>query len=711
MINFETQLNSEQYLGVKNTEGPVLVLAGAGSGKTRLLTHKLAYLIQELGIAPSTIMAVTFTNKAANEMKERVESLLSMDITGLWIGTFHSIAGRILRREAKKIGLDSSYTIYDANDSSRLIKNILDDYQYKTEMKPKNILGIISNLKVEMISPEEYAKDANGPKEQFIAEVYQSYQDLLFGNNAVDFDDMILHVVRLFKNDQELLEKWSKEFRYLLVDEFQDTNLLQYEFVRLLSSHYRNLTVVGDDDQSIYSWRGARIDNILNFNEDFAGTTTVKLEQNYRSTQNILSAAGAVVEQNPERHPKKLWTERGMGNLIEIREFGNDDLEADAITSKIKKLLDEGVKPSEIAILYRVNSVSRLFENKLHACNISYEVIGGQKFYERAEIKDILAYLRLIVNKNDDLSFERIINQPKRGIGAKSQENLKKCAKMQDMNLLELVMSENFDCPVSSKAKKGISAFAELMFQLIDYSENMNVAELMEATIEMSGYAQMLIDKDTDEGKDRLQNLGELQSSAQQFIDNKPEDSSLKAFLEETALISEVDKIDDDVDKVNLMTIHSAKGLEFEHVFIVALEDGIFPIIRDSSDSDMCEERRLLYVAITRGKDHVHISHSASRQRFGKTEPQIPSRFVNEIPDKYADHDIKLAPKSRKKSSRKKKAASQYRARMRVRHPFFGIGIIIKVRGKGESTVLTINFKDHGVKKLVAAFAKLEIIK
>jgi len=709
MIDYKNKLNPEQYKGVTTTEGPVLVLAGAGSGKTRLLTHKISYLIEHIGIDPSSIMAVTFTNKAANEMKERVRNLINMDISSLWIGTFHSLSGRILRREAESVGLNSSFSIYDADDSIRLVKSILDDLGYdKKEFPPKSIIEPISRLKEELIMPDEFKGMINSDRDKLIYNVYSEYQKELKKNNAVDFDDMIVHVVNLFAGNLEKRKKWSNRFNYILVDEFQDTNQSQFDLISYLSETHKNLTVVGDDDQSIYSWRGALIRNIIDFPKFFKGSTIIRLEQNYRSTQHILSCASKLVANNLDRHEKTLWTNQGDGKQVCLHEFHTDYDEVNGVLREIKKLIDNGADSNEIAILYRANSISRIFEDKLRSLKIPYEIIGGQKFYERAEIKDLLAYLRILVNTNDNLSFARVCNMPRRGIGTKSFETLKIAATDKNLSLYQTAKEHLDDIALSNKANIGFKEFINVIDSIREKIDSLTLPEILEALLEQSGYAQMYAEDDSEESQGRLENLGEFMNIAVEFAKNN-NNPTLVNFLEESALTSDIDSWNPEDKTISLMTIHSAKGLEFEHIFIVAAEDGIFPVIMEGDETNLEEERRLMYVAITRGKKNVHISYTSERSRFGKINEQIPSRFIKELPDEH----INKGEKDKKPATPKYDASPQripplFDMKTRVKHPFFGTGIVIKVRGNGDSAIITVNFKDHGVKKLVAGFSKLE---
>ncbi len=705
MIDYAKCLNKEQYEATNSTDGPVLVLAGAGSGKTRVLTHKIAFLIGERRVRPDNILAVTFTNKAATEMKERVANLLNISVKGLWIGTFHSICGRILRVEGDKLGFDSMFSIYDRDDSERVVKNAMDELGMKGgSLKPKDALDAISGLKNEMIYPEDYRNITQSDRDVAIYNIYSRYQEALYGNNAVDFDDMLMHTVKLLSDSEEVRGRWANRFSHILVDEFQDTNHAQYRFIKLIAGDCPNITAVGDDDQSIYSWRGARVSNILDFPEDFPKARIVKLEQNYRSTQHILSAACAVVAHNSHRHEKKLWTDKGKGNLLCIKEFSSDRDEADYVVNEIEKGIKSGKSPAEFAILYRINYISRLYEERLGRLNIPHEVVGGIRFYNRAEVKDILAYLRLIANPRDDEAFVRAANTPKRCIGNTSLLHLREYAIENNIGLFEAIEGGHTNANISKRARTGLRLFRELIDSFVERIDNLNVVEMMEAVLEASGYANMLVDENTPESLAKMENLQELVNSAREYVDSQPEDSSLVGYLEQAALISDVDSYEGE-DKVSLMTVHSAKGLEFDEVFIVAMEDGIFPVIR--GDEDIEEERRLAYVAITRGKTKVTITHARQRARFGEIRQEIESRFIGEIPREHVD--VPDIPKMHIPEP-KKDSGAKYTTKMRVNHPFFGRGLIIKVRGSGENAILTINFKDHGVKRLVAGFAKLEIL-
>ncbi|MGC9314267.1 MAG: ATP-dependent helicase [bacterium] len=717
---FAPELNEKQLEGVLAIEGPVLVLAGAGSGKTRLLTYKIAHIIMEAGIDPGSILGVTFTNKAAGEMKERVKKLCGDSLKGIWLGTFHSICGRILRRDGHLVGLKENYSIYDADDQKRLMRDIMSDAGLDTKSQsPKSILGWISNKKNGLYDAETYLSGAIAQKEKTYAGLWVAYQNALRSNNAVDFDDMINLTVKLLREHLDVRDFYRNKFQYLLVDEFQDTNRAQYEFVKLLTGPNTNITVVGDDDQSIYGWRGADVRNILEFPGDHKETTVIRLERNYRSTANILKAASCVVAHNKSRHEKSLWTEDLPGDSISLWAVPDEYAEAKVIAESIKGELDNDIPGCEIAILYRVNAHSRLLEDALRKANIPHVIVGGIRFYERAEIKDILAYLKLIHNPDDDLSFKRIINMPRRGVGVKSMAGLQEIANANHMSLYSATMNADLS-DFYSKSKEGFAQFANLMEHLFMFAKEKDVGELIGEVARKSGYIEMLKEDGGVEARARLDNISELINSGIEFANTHPEDPSLTAYLAETALISDIDQYEEDEESVSLMTVHSAKGLEFDVVYICGLEDGLFPIARAmESQEELEEERRLFYVAVTRARKKVHLLYAGMRHRFGEEMTGIQSRFIDEVPknlmtteqeirrERHREEAPRLTP-SRGKRAEKAGAISPGTV---VEHPFFGRGEVRAMKGWGDNAVLTIAFPKYGIKKVLMKYADLSIVR
>lgn len=715
---FSEDLNDKQLEGVLATEGPVLVLAGAGSGKTRLLTYKIAYLVLEVGIDPRGILGVTFTNKAAGEMRERCERICGSSLGGIWLGTFHSMCGRILRFEAEKIGLGPNYSIYDGLDQRRLMKDIIADAGLDPKKHDaRSILRAISSYKNRLVSADDFSMTATLPKEKTLAKLWVSYQDALKSNNAVDFDDMIMLTVQLLEENESVRKKYALKFNYVLVDEFQDTNRAQYELVRHLSSEHGNITVVGDDDQSIYGWRGAEVRNILEFPEDYPGTSIIRLEQNYRSTGTILEAASSVVSQNSERHEKTLWTKGERGDKIEIWRLPDEYSEAKVIAESIKEDIDSGISGSEIAILYRVNAHSRLLEEALTRRNIPHVIIGGIRFFDRAEIKDIIAYFRLINNPSDDISLKRVVNMPRRGIGMRSMGCLIEQAHKRDSSLYGTLLTGDLaDYP--SISRKGFGKFIELIERLRMAAKESDVGEMVAQVIRESGYLAMLEDDGSIEARARLDNLSELMNSGIEFANTHPEDPSINAYLSEASLLTNIDEYRPDDGSVSLMTVHSAKGLEFDVVYICGLEEGLFPIGRSmESNSELEEERRLFYVAVTRARKNVKLLWAMVRRRFGEEFTGVQSRFVDEIPKSLIDDSSKRTPIAEKEifesmKGRKSKAKEgSIQPGTIVEHPFFGRGQVRAIKGWGDNSILTVAFPKYGTKQLLLRYADLSIVR
>ena len=643
-------LNEQQKQAVMTTEGPLLILAGAGSGKTRVLTHRTAYLIDELGVNPYNIMAITFTNKAAGEMRERIDKMVGYGSESIWVSTFHSTCVRILRRYIDRLGYSTNFTIYDADDQKTLMKDICKRLNIDTKIhKERMFLSVISSAKDELIDPIEFETRAAGDYAKRIqAQVYREYQQVLRQNNALDFDDLIMKTVELFKLDGEVLNAYQERLRYIMVDEYQDTNTAQFELIRLLANKYKNLCVVGDDDQSIYKFRGANIYNILNFEKHFPDATVIKLEQNYRSTQNILDAANGVIANNVGRKEKSLWTDNGTGDKIQFEQLDTANEEADYVTRDIMRRVRKGeYQYKDCAVLYRTNAQSRLFEERFIASNIPYKIVGGVNFYSRKEVKDMLSYLKTIANGQDDLAVRRIINVPKRGIGATSITKVANYAAEHEMNFYS-ALCEAAEIPGLGKAAAKIEPFVLFVQSMKAKSQLKPVSELLQEIIETTGYVRELEAEGTDEAEARIENIDELISKAVDY-EEAQEHPTLDGFLEEVALVADIDSLDADSDYVVLMTLHSAKGLEFPNVYLAGMEDGLFPsymsIVSDNAEAEIEEERRLAYVGITRAMKNLTITSARVRMVRGQTQYGKVSRFVKEIPPQLLAGEI-YEPKS-----------------------------------------------------------------
>ncbi|MDP4171251.1 MAG: DNA helicase PcrA, partial [Bacillota bacterium] len=633
-------LNPEQQNAVKATDGPLLIMAGAGSGKTRVLTHRIGYLMVEKGIAPYNILAITFTNKAAREMRDRISKMMGGVAEQIWISTFHSMCVRILRRDIDRIGFNRNFTILDTTDQLSVIKGILKDKNIDPkQLDPRAVLGSISSAKNELIEPEDFAKTAGDYYQKRVSEVYEEFQRRLRKNQALDFDDLIMKTIQLFTRVPEVLEYYQRKFQYIHVDEYQDTNRAQYLLVKLLASRFKNLCVVGDSDQSIYRWRGADIANILSFEKDYPNAQAIFLEQNYRSTKRILLAANEVISKNMNRKPKNLWTENDEGNKIIYYRADSEQGEAQFVAGKIKEMVRDGKKQSDIAILYRTNAQSRVMEEVLLKSNIDYTIVGGTKFYDRKEIKDMLAYLRLISNPDDDISLQRVINVPKRAIGSTSVDKIANFAAMHDLSLYQALESIEL-IGLSPKTTKAAAEFRDLIKGHTQMQEFLTVTELVEDVLEKSGYREMLKAEKSLEAQSRLENLDELLSVTKNFEETN-EDKTLVGFLTDLALVADIDSMNDDGEKaeeVVLMTLHSAKGLEFPVVFLIGLEEGVFPHSRSlMEEAEMEEERRLAYVGITRAEQQLFMTNAQMRTLFGRTNMNPPSRFIKEIPEDLMD--------------------------------------------------------------------------
>ena len=743
-MNTYDSLNEQQKLGVFTTEGPVLILAGAGSGKTRVLTHRVAYLIEEKGVAPYHIMAITFTNKAAGEMRERIDSMIGMGSESIWVSTFHSSCVRILRRFADRLGYANSFTIYDTDDSKTLMKDICKRLEIDTKIyKEKTFLNVISSAKNELISPEEFAQNAAGDfNKTRQAQVYREYQARLKANNAMDFDDLIMKTVELLKFDTEVRNFYQEKFHYIMVDEYQDTNTAQFELVRLLASGRENLCVVGDDDQSIYKFRGANIYNILNFEKHYPNATVIKLEQNYRSTANILNAANGVIANNQGRKEKRLWTEAGDGEKIYFQQFESAYEEADFIARDIAARVRRGeYQYGDCAILYRTNGQSRMLEEKLIMSGIPYKIVGGVNFYARREVKDLLSYMKVVDNAQDDLAVQRIINVPKRGIGATSIGKASDYAYHMGLNLFEALEKAD-EIPTLGRAAGKIAPFVELIHHFRSVCANEGVAALLQEIIDETGYVEELKLEGTDEAKARIENIDELITKVVSY-EQEAEEPTLSGFLEEVALVADIDSLADDGSYVVLMTLHSAKGLEFPNVYLSGMEDGLFPsymsITADNSEEEIEEERRLCYVGITRAKQHLSITGARMRMIRGETQFHGISRFVKEIPQeliqgntwepKPRDEFLGERPISNRQKMQKMKktplAAQTYQAVKdfgtkiqknsldygegdRVKHIKFGEGTVVQINDGGRDFEVTVEFDGVGRKKMFASFAKLQ---
>ncbi|EID40569.1 DNA helicase PcrA [Staphylococcus epidermidis] len=716
-------MNSEQSEAVRTTEGPLLIMAGAGSGKTRVLTHRIAYLLDEKDVSPYNILAITFTNKAAKEMKARVEHLVGEEAQVIWMSTFHSMCVRILRRDADRIGIERNFTIIDPTDQKSVIKDVLKSENIDSKrFEPRMFIGAISNLKNELKTPEDAQKEANDFHSQMVATVYKGYQRQLSRNEALDFDDLIMTTIILFERVPETLEYYQNKFQYIHVDEYQDTNKAQYTLVKLLANKFKNLCVVGDSDQSIYGWRGADIQNILSFEEDYPEAKTIFLEQNYRSTKNILNAANEVIKHNSERKPKGLWTANSGGDKIQYYEAMTERDEAEYVVKEIMKHQRSGKKYSEMAILYRTNAQSRVLEETFMKSNIPYTMVGGQKFYDRKEIKDLLSYLRVIANSNDDISLQRIINVPKRGIGPSSVEKIQTYALQNNISMFDALAEVDF-IGLSKKVTQECISFYEMIQNLIKEQEFLEISEIVDEVLQKSGYRDMLDREQSIESRSRLENLDEFMSVPKDYEENTPlEEQSLINFLTDLSLVADIDEADTQ-NGVTLMTMHSAKGLEFPIVFIMGMEESLFPHIRaikSEDDHEMEEERRICYVAITRAEELLYITNATTRMLFGRSQSNMPSRFLKEIPEDLLDSHTgqkrqTIYPKSQPKrgfskrttSTKKQVSSSDWKVGDKVMHKAWGEGMVSNVNEKNGSVELDIIFKSEGPKRLLAQFAPI----
>src|SRR5579871_1996165 len=713
-------LNDVQSAAVRHSDGAVLISAGAGSGKTRVLTHRIAYLLRELRIAPDRILAVTFTNKAAGEMKSRLQGMVGPDARDVWVGTFHAMCVRILRRDGSRIGIGPSFAVIDESDQRQLVKEILDDLDYdERQLSAGACLAEIDKAKNALMWPEQYAQTQTSFIGERIANVYAEYQRRLTESNSFDFDDLIVRTIDLLERDKSTREKYQKRFEYVLVDEYQDVNAAQYRLVALLAGHHGNVTVVGDDDQSIYSWRGSDYRMILRFEEDFPGAKIFKLEENYRSTTRILEAANALVAHNRAREPKRLFTSRGEGEPISIYPAATERDEARYVVEKVKSMVRDGSAYRDFVVLYRTNAQSRVFEEAMLSEGIPYRVVGGVGFYARTEIKDVIAYLRYIVNSADALAFKRIVNVPRRGIGQQTLAALVAAANGARVSDGEAVFDSNLLRAAVPKKLKELERFAELIGELRTFAETAGVADLLVAVMERSGYVRELQSDETHEARARLENLSELVGVAREY-EASDADPTLAGFLANIALVSDLDALEEDASYVTLMTLHSAKGLEFSSVFLTGLEEGVFPHSRTLTEPDeLEEERRLAYVGITRAIDRLFFSYASRRALFGNTYAYPKSRFIDEIPGlEVLESDS--VPLPRPAGGRWREVAIHESAGAgvhlglksgdRVRHPKWGEGRIESIVGAGGDGLVTIDFPNVGQKMLMLKYAPLEKI-
>ncbi|EGC82331.1 ATP-dependent helicase [Anaerococcus prevotii] len=724
-------LNNMQKKAVLHDKGPLLVLAGAGSGKTRVLTTSIAYLIEEKNIDPRNIIAITFTNKAANEMKERISNLLNMDVSHLWIGTFHSICARILRMNIDKIGYDKNFTIYDSSDQKTLVKEIINELGFKEDITPREALNVISQAKNKSMTPDEFLQlNTYYTKGDSYYEIYKKYEEKKFYYNALDFDDLIDKVLYLFSKDIETLKFYQEKFQYVFVDEYQDTNNSQYELIKYFSGFHNNITVVGDADQSIYSFRGADISNILNFEKDFKDADVIKLEQNYRSTDKILDTANVLIENNSERKDKNLWTDNKNGSKPIYRSTNVESEEAKFVLDNIKELTYQGYDAKDFAILYRTNAQSRSFEEILMKNLINYKVIGGLKFYDRKEIKDLVSYLKIIVNPKDDLALKRIINEPKRGIGNKSIAELESISSLHEISMLDLIRLDEFRPLLNDRLKKLADKFYMPLKDIFDNIEKYKIVDLINEVLDKSGYLKMLETSYSVEDRSRIDNINEFISSAAEYEEENSDDTIFD-YLENLSLLSDLDKTEDKDNSVSLMTMHAAKGLEFPIVFVVGLDEGLFPGKRSIDEGNVEEERRLFYVGITRAREKLFLTSSKSRRNYGKPIFYKPSRFVDEIIDKviveedsssygFTSREYEKAmaedymrEKTRQSVLNKKlvktdASDSDFQVGDKIRHSKWGMGTIVQIKEQDKGNELVVAFDKKGLKKLNQDYAPIE---
>ncbi|WP_246056188.1 DNA helicase PcrA [Alteribacter natronophilus] len=760
-------LNPEQQKAVKHAAGPLLIMAGAGSGKTRVLTHRIAYLIGEKGVAPWSILAITFTNKAAREMKDRIGRIVEgPGAEDIWISTFHSMCVRMLRRDVDRIGVNRNFTILDGSDQQTVMKRLMKEQNIDTKkFEPRSILGTISSAKNELKTAADYGKTANGPYEDTVHKLYTAYEKELKKNHAMDFDDLIMKTITLFKKVPEVLEFYQRKFQYVMVDEYQDTNRAQYVLVQMLADRHQNICVVGDSDQSIYRWRGADIQNILSFEKDYPNATVILLEQNYRSTKTILKAANDVIGNNAGRKKKNLWTENDDGDKLALYEADNEHDEAQHVVGKVREMLDSGkYKESDIAVLYRTNAQSRVIEEMFVKSNLNYTIVGGTKFYDRKEIKDVLAYLRLVANPDDDISLRRIINVPKRGIGASTMDKIAQFADMQGISMYRALQDVN-EIGLSTRARNALAEFITQISNWVQMQDYLSVTELVEELLDKTGYRAMLKNDKSLESESRLENVEEFLTVTKDF-EQSNEDKSLIAFLTDLALIADIDKVEEDEEtgepeeQIILMTLHSAKGLEFPVVFLIGMEEGVFPHSRSlMEEAEMEEERRLAYVGITRAEKELYLSRARMRTLYGRTNMNPASRFLGEIPEDLLDGTKEdqaqpawmktsrqtpgsqggfgrtggaaagsfgggtgrtsggfggrtAAPQKRRTSMRTTTTKTggdgfTWAVGDKASHKKWGTGTVVSMKGDGENVELDIAFPNVGVKRLFAKFAPI----
>jgi ATP-dependent DNA helicase UvrD/PcrA len=705
-------LNPQQREAVEHTDGPMLVVAGAGSGKTRVLTHRVAHLIESAAAAPSEILAITFTNRAANEMKERVQQLVGgRTAARMWVMTFHAACGRLLRRDAERLGYRSSFTIYDQADQVRLVKACIEELELDPKrFAPRAVHSAISRAKDRLLTAEGYADQVGNFFEQTVASVYALYQRRLYAANAMDFDDMSLQAVLLLEADEEARTAWQQRFSHIMVDEYQDTNHAQFRLLSVLAARHRNIAVVGDPDQSIYAFRGADIRNIAEFEHDFPGARVVALEQNYRSTQAILDAANAVIARNPDRRPKRLWSDLGRGLPVRVVEAEDEHAEARFVAGEITRALDEGAGPADIAVFYRMNAQSRVLEDVLVRQGVGYRVVGGPRFYERAEIKDAIAYLQVIHNPADEVSLRRIVNQPRRGIGTASLDRLAAHAAQMNWTLLEAI-DHSSAVPLGTAAAARVREFAALLDDLREVASTASPAELLEQVMEQTGYRAMLEAERTFESQGRMENLDELVGVAREFAERGEEDASLATFLQDISLYSDSDTLNEPRPEVTLMTIHNAKGLEFPIVFVIGLEEGLFPHQRSLDEGDEAEERRLCYVGMTRAQQSLLLTHAHSRTIFGMRGYNLPSRFLSELPADEIERERRApawqAPPMPAGMRTPEQPVPELSIGDEVRHATLGEGTVIGI----DRDVVAVRFREDGSeRRLMLGYAPLERI-
>lgn len=736
VTNLLANMNEKQAQAVTCTQGPLLIMAGAGSGKTRVLTHRVAYLIEEQGVNPWNILAITFTNKAAKEMRERIDNLIGEGSQDIWVSTFHALCVRILRRDCEKIGYERAFGIASTSEQRTLMKNILTELNVDIKkFDPRAILSAISNAKNDLLDPKQYAQIAKDQFEELVAKAYVMYQERLQANQVMDFDDLIMQTIELFKQSPETLAFYQRKFKYIHVDEYQDTNEAQYVLVNMLAKENRNLCVVGDADQSIYGWRGANMENIMNFEKDYADATVVKLEQNYRSTKTILQAANDVIENNINRKDKTLWTQNQTGEKIVYYRAQNANDEAYYVVKQIQQQIQEKQRNfGDFAILYRTNAQSRMIEETFVKANIPYKLVGAHKFYERKEIMDVLAYLKLAANPKDSMSFSRVVNEPKRGIGKMSLNKLQDFANMHGLSLIEaaenVVMTD-----ITKKAATQLEKFARLIRKLNSFEKTATITEMTKKILDITGYKAALEESKTLEDQSRLENLQEFLSVTQQFDQEwQPEDEQSNPFVDflaDLALVSDQDSVEEEPDEVTLMTLHAAKGLEFPVVFLMGMEEGLFPLSRAAFDeNELEEERRLAYVGITRAEEELFLTNAFSRMLYGKSQSNAVSRFIGEITPELLEFEnntaaqIPFSNKTKqtqtvKKTIYRKPAGTieknqgtgadkkEWNVGDKVNHKAWGIGTVVKVSGSGENMELDIAFEGQGIKRLLAAFAPI----